>query len=81
MRSNLCFSVTETKNFLEEMRDVLFFSFFSFFFQSMDIWPSKFMCFFFLPRTCKRMIGGLLGIEKKEVCGDLEMQRKERKGT
>ena len=47
----------------------------------MDIWPSKFM-FLFLPGTCKRMIGGLLGIEKKEVCGeDLEMQRKERKGT
>ena len=63
VRSNLCFSVTETKNFLEEMRDVLFFSFFSFFFQSMDIWPSKFM-FLFLPRTCKRMIGGLLGRKK-----------------
>ena len=46
----------------------------------MDIWPSKFL-FLFLPRTCKRMIGGLLGIEKKEVCGeDLEMQRKESKG-
>ena len=42
---------------------------------------NKVYVFFFLPRTCKRMIGGLLGIEKKEVCGDLEMQRKERKGT
>ena len=39
----------------------------------MDIWQSKFL---YLPRSCKRKIVGLLGMDKKEVCGgDVEMQK------
>ena len=60
---------------------MLFIYLFIFFFLLISIYGYMTIKVFvlFLPRTCKRMIGVLLGIEKKEVCSeDVEMQRKER---
>ena len=60
VKSNTCFSITEMKNFLEKLRD---------FFFSIAIYgymAIKVFVFIFLPRTCKCMIGGLLGIGKEK---------------